>query len=186
MQGRVVGGRPTYKGGRNDDWWVWYYADHGTWMVGNASSVGTGGGHVGIKDSAATPDAVQGTWKVSTGYKRNSSVTVTQIAGSTAHYFLAIAPLTSGAAWQAGAAFESRACPRTTILQRSSATTRSSRGRKGAGRRTREGRAAVWWCGTLRVRENGWLGKQALSARTAFPCSQLLLLPPPQTQCRCI
>ena len=35
-----------------------------------------------VVDSAATPDAVQGTWLVSEGPKRNSSVAVTQIAGS--------------------------------------------------------------------------------------------------------
>jgi hypothetical protein len=35
-----------------------------------------------VKDSAATPDAVQGTWKVSEGKQHNSSVTVTHTAGS--------------------------------------------------------------------------------------------------------
>jgi hypothetical protein len=75
------GGRPTYKGGRGDIW-VYYYANHGAWMVGPASGVGTAGGLLCVKDSAATPDAVQGTWTVSEGPKRNSSVTVTQIAGS--------------------------------------------------------------------------------------------------------
>jgi hypothetical protein len=62
MQGRIVGGRPTYKGGRNDDTWVWYQADEGNWFVGNAVWVGTGAGYMAVKDSAATPDAVQGTW----------------------------------------------------------------------------------------------------------------------------
>jgi hypothetical protein len=80
MQGRMVGGRPTYKGGRNDDIWVWYFKV--AWMVGGAGAVGTGGGSMAVKDSAATPDAAQGTWRVAEGYKRNSSVTVTQIAGS--------------------------------------------------------------------------------------------------------
>jgi hypothetical protein len=51
-------------------------------MVSNASSIGTGGGFMLVEDSAATPDAVQATWKVSEGFKRNSSVTVMQIAGS--------------------------------------------------------------------------------------------------------
>jgi hypothetical protein len=82
MQGRVAGGRPTYKGGRDDAMWMWYYPDHGKWVVGNASSVGTGGGSMCVKDSAATPDAVQGTWTVFEGFKLNSSVTVMQIAGS--------------------------------------------------------------------------------------------------------
>jgi hypothetical protein len=82
MQRRMVGGRPTYKGGRNDDKWVYYSADKGRWYISNANGVGTGGGFMHVKDSAATPDAVQGTWEVFEGYKRNSSVTVTQIAGS--------------------------------------------------------------------------------------------------------
>jgi hypothetical protein len=102
MQGRVVGGRPTYKGGRDDDMGVWYDADRGKWWVGNASSGGTAGGLVNVKDSAATPDAVQGTWKVAEPILRNNSVLVTQITGSTAHYFLAIVQLTSGAAGGSG------------------------------------------------------------------------------------
>jgi hypothetical protein len=51
-------------------------------MVGAAAAVGTAGGYIGVQDSAATPDAVQGTWTVAEGFKCNSSVTVTQIAGS--------------------------------------------------------------------------------------------------------
>jgi hypothetical protein len=82
MQGRVVAARPTYKGGRDDDIWVWYVADHGEWWLGSASGVGTVGGYMFVQDSAATPDAVQGTWVVGEGSKRNSSVTVAQIAGS--------------------------------------------------------------------------------------------------------
>jgi hypothetical protein len=82
MQGRKVGGRPTYKGGRDGDRWVWYYADEGKWWVSDASCVGTAGGYMFVKDSAATPDAVQGTWQVSEGHKRNKGVTVTQIAGN--------------------------------------------------------------------------------------------------------
>jgi hypothetical protein len=35
-----------------------------------------------VQDSAATPDAAQGTWEVAEGFKCNSSVAVTQIAGS--------------------------------------------------------------------------------------------------------
>jgi hypothetical protein len=82
MQGRMVAGRPTYKGGRDDEMWVWYLADHGVWMVGPEAAVGTGGGYMGVQDSAATPDAVQATWTVAGGKQLNSSVTVTQIAGS--------------------------------------------------------------------------------------------------------
>jgi hypothetical protein len=65
--------------------WVWYndlVADQGHWLVGPAIAVGTGGGYMAVKDSAATPDAVQGTWVVAAGFNLNSSVTVTQIAGS--------------------------------------------------------------------------------------------------------
>jgi hypothetical protein len=80
MQGRKAGGRPTYKGGRDDVYWV--YADHGKWMVGVANDVGTGGGQLRVYDSAAIPDAVQGTWTVFEGHKRNTGVTVTQIAGN--------------------------------------------------------------------------------------------------------
>jgi hypothetical protein len=82
MQGRMVGGRPTYKGGCDDDKWVWYNANNGQWAVALAGNVGTGGGYMVVKDSATTPDAVQGTWHASEGFKRNSSVTVTQTAGS--------------------------------------------------------------------------------------------------------
>jgi hypothetical protein len=82
MQGRMIGGQPTYKGGRDDDRWVWYYADHGKWMVGPAGCVGTAGCHMFVNDSAATPDAVQGTWIISEGFKLNSSVSVAQISGS--------------------------------------------------------------------------------------------------------
>jgi hypothetical protein len=82
MQGRKVGGRPTYKGGGDDDRWVWYFSDQGRWIVGNAGSVGTASCFMYVKDSAATPDEVQGTWKVSEGHKRNKSAAVTQIAGS--------------------------------------------------------------------------------------------------------
>jgi hypothetical protein len=80
MQGRKVGGRPTYKGGGDDDRWVWYH--QGKWIVGSAASVGTGGGSMYAHDSAATPDAVQETWMMLDGYKPNTGVTVTQIAGS--------------------------------------------------------------------------------------------------------
>jgi hypothetical protein len=90
IQGRMAGGRPTYKGGSGDDMSVWYVANHGNWVVAPAAAVGTAGGFserypkafMSVEDSAATPDAVQGTWKVSEGFKYNSSVTVTQIAGS--------------------------------------------------------------------------------------------------------
>jgi hypothetical protein len=82
MQGRKTGGRPTYKGGRGDERWVWYQADQGKWYVGDAGGVGTDSGFMLVKDSAATPDAVQGTWKVAEGFKRNKSATVAQIAGS--------------------------------------------------------------------------------------------------------
>jgi hypothetical protein len=61
---------------------VWYYADKGKWYVGPATAVGTKGGFMSVEDSAATPNAVQGTWTVAEGFKLNSSVTVTQIAGS--------------------------------------------------------------------------------------------------------
>jgi hypothetical protein len=81
MQGRKVGGRPTYKGGRDDDCWVWYYVDEGKWYIGDASGVGTAAGYMHVEDSAATPDAVQEAWEVLEGYKRNKGVTVTQIAG---------------------------------------------------------------------------------------------------------
>jgi hypothetical protein len=82
MQGRKVGGRPTYKGGCDDDRWVYYHADEGDWWVGVAGNVGTAGGFMLVEDSAATPDAVQGTWKVFEGFKRNNSMMVTQIAGN--------------------------------------------------------------------------------------------------------
>ena len=83
MQGRMSGGRPTYKGGRDDDRWVWYYADRGKWLVGIEAGVGTIGGFMSVKDSAATPDAVQATWIVSEGFKPNRSVKVERTAGST-------------------------------------------------------------------------------------------------------
>jgi hypothetical protein len=62
--------------------WVWYVANNGVWFVGPASGVGTAGGNLAVQDSAATPDAVLGTWVVAEGFKRNSSLAVTQIAGS--------------------------------------------------------------------------------------------------------
>jgi hypothetical protein len=52
-------------------------------MVGPEATVGTAGGFMGVQDSAAaTPDAAKATWVVSGGFNLNSSVTVTQIAGS--------------------------------------------------------------------------------------------------------
>jgi hypothetical protein len=83
MQGRMSGGRPTYKGGRDDDRWVWYYADEEFWFVGRESSVGTASSYMSVKDSAATPDAAQATWEVAEGYKPNRSVKVERTAGST-------------------------------------------------------------------------------------------------------
>ena len=83
MQGRMVGGRPTYKGGRDDDMWVWYYANSGEWNVGIESAVGTNAASMFVKDSAATPDAAQATWWVPEGFKRNRSVKVERTAGST-------------------------------------------------------------------------------------------------------
>jgi hypothetical protein len=71
-----------YKGGLDDDCWVWYCADKGKWVVGTAAAVSTGGGFMRVLDSAATPDAAQGAWQEGEGLTRNSSVTVTQIAGS--------------------------------------------------------------------------------------------------------
>jgi hypothetical protein len=62
---------------------VWYYADRESWYVGNESGVGTSVGLMSVKDSAATPDAVQATWKVSEGFKPNRSVKVERTAGST-------------------------------------------------------------------------------------------------------
>jgi hypothetical protein len=82
MQGRKAGGRPTYKGGCDDNKWVWYHADQEIWIVGIASEIGTAVGSMFVKDSAATPDAVQGTWMVGEGFKLNKRATVTQIAGS--------------------------------------------------------------------------------------------------------
>jgi hypothetical protein len=162
MQGRMVGGRPTYKGGRDDDMWVWHHADQGMWCVGSGeATVGTAAGQMYVKDSAATPDAVQGTWNAFKGYTRNKGVTVTQIAGNST-LLPAIALLTSGATWQAGPAFESQACPRAMTMHTPSATTRSSRGRKGAGRRTREGRGASRRCGTTRKRGIGGSGTQKI------------------------
>jgi hypothetical protein len=83
MQGRMSGGRPTYKGGRDDDTWVWYYADSGEWNVGSESDVGTNAAFLSVVDSAATPDAAQATWEVGEGLKRNRSLKVERTAGST-------------------------------------------------------------------------------------------------------
>jgi hypothetical protein len=84
MQGRMSGGRPTYKGGRDDDTWVWYYADSGKWYVGIESDVGTAVGFMSVTDSAAaTPDAMQATWELAEGFKPNRSVKVERTAGST-------------------------------------------------------------------------------------------------------
>jgi hypothetical protein len=64
---RTEGGRPTYKGGVGGKQAVWYSSEKGKWLVGNASSIGTGAGSMfAIAPTAATPDAVlEGQWMTS-------------------------------------------------------------------------------------------------------------------------
>ena len=74
-QAGLEGGKAWYKGGRDGDRAVWYHAGNGQWLVGLASDVGTNVCSIGVKSTAATPDAVQaGTWRVSEGFQPNSAV----------------------------------------------------------------------------------------------------------------
>jgi hypothetical protein len=75
------GGRPTYKGGADGDQAVWYYADEGDWLVGEAFNIGTNCGNMYAHVApATTPDAVlAGQWFTSDGLRPNAAVKCTRL-----------------------------------------------------------------------------------------------------------
>jgi hypothetical protein len=72
QQARIVGGRPTFKGGQDGNRTFWYDENDGKWRVYLEIAVGTGVCVVEAKDTALTPNAVKATWQVLTDYKRSS------------------------------------------------------------------------------------------------------------------
>jgi hypothetical protein len=67
QQGRMIGGRPTFKGGQYDSI-LWYDEHEGKWCGSCERNVGTGMCTLEAKDAALTPDKVKATWQV-TGFE---------------------------------------------------------------------------------------------------------------------
>jgi hypothetical protein len=75
----LEGGKAWYKGGRDGERAVWYYADKATWRIGKLRDVGRNTSDISVKSDAATPDAVQaGTWRVGGAWPPNSAVQCTK------------------------------------------------------------------------------------------------------------
>jgi hypothetical protein len=69
QQGRMVGGRHTFKGGEGGEHTIWYNEGCGSWQAGKDDWIGRHGYYMNAKDTAATPDAVKAQWHVHTGFK---------------------------------------------------------------------------------------------------------------------
>jgi hypothetical protein len=66
QQGRMIGGRPTFKGGQ---YTLWYDEHEGKWRGSCEHFVGTGLCSLEAKDTALTPDKVKATWQVFSGFE---------------------------------------------------------------------------------------------------------------------
>jgi hypothetical protein len=69
QQGRMVGGRPTFKGGQDSKRILWYDEHEGKWCGCHETTVGEGLCCLEAKDTALTPDKVKATWQVLSGFK---------------------------------------------------------------------------------------------------------------------
>jgi hypothetical protein len=69
QQGRMIGGRPTFKGGQYGYSTLWYDAHHGKWRGSHEKFVGKGMCTLEAKDTALTPDKVKATWQVFSGFE---------------------------------------------------------------------------------------------------------------------
>jgi hypothetical protein len=67
-QAQRIDGRPTYKGGPDNDQVIWYSAGAGSWRVGPVKFAFTSRYFMHAKDRAATPNTVKTPWCVSTEY----------------------------------------------------------------------------------------------------------------------
>jgi hypothetical protein len=79
QQARIMGGRPTFKGGKDGQRVVWYSACDGSWCVTHEVLVGTSAVQmmsVIAKDTAATPDAVNATWQWYSGEVPNPYINI--------------------------------------------------------------------------------------------------------------
>jgi hypothetical protein len=66
QQGRMVGGRPTFKG---EAYTLWYDEHEDKWCGGGEHTVGTGMHSLEATDAALTPDKVKATWQVFSGFE---------------------------------------------------------------------------------------------------------------------
>jgi hypothetical protein len=68
---RVVGSRPTFKGGQDGKQVIWYDERHGKWRCANQELEGKGinGLLMEATDTAATPNAVKAVWHICTTFK---------------------------------------------------------------------------------------------------------------------
>jgi hypothetical protein len=69
QQGRMIGGRPTFKGGQGSNRTLWYDEHEGRWCGGHERNFGTGMHLLEAKDTALTPDKVKATWQVFSRYE---------------------------------------------------------------------------------------------------------------------
>jgi hypothetical protein len=69
QQGRMIGGRLTFKGGQHGNMALWYDKHEGKWCGSSEGNVGTGLYALEAKDTALTPDKVKATWQVISGFK---------------------------------------------------------------------------------------------------------------------
>jgi hypothetical protein len=67
QQAKLVGDRPTFKGGGDGKQAIWYSASAGAWRIDQASFVGTSVHFIHSKDTAATPNTVK-TWCLMSSY----------------------------------------------------------------------------------------------------------------------
>jgi hypothetical protein len=74
QQGRMIGGRPTFKGGQDSECILWYDEHEGKWCGSHERLVGTTGLCIlEAKDTALTPDKVKATWQVFSGFEPSPS-----------------------------------------------------------------------------------------------------------------
>jgi hypothetical protein len=66
QQGRMVGGRPTFKG---EVYTLWYDEHEGKWCGSHERFIGKGMWILEAKDTALTPDKVKATWQVFSGFE---------------------------------------------------------------------------------------------------------------------
>jgi hypothetical protein len=72
QQGRMIGGRPTFKGGQDSKCILWYNEHEGKWCGSSEESVCVVSSIRCIfeaKDTALTPDKVKATWQVFSGFE---------------------------------------------------------------------------------------------------------------------